>query len=220
MQKDKRNSQMSSRSFSQKIWPGLPILVAFLLCLGSGKAADSANRLASNRRSNNRLATIQSVTNNSPQSSQQSNQAQQSNRGPASAPPEPAAAPMTLDPKAVTYKLPNQIVWKGQFGGPQQAVLLGDPSKPGLYIVLVKWPPHQSSHPHFHDTDRYATVLSGTWWVASGRKYDPVHMVPMPAGSFVTDLAHGVHYDGAKDDEAVIEIVGMGPLTMTPAEDK
>jgi hypothetical protein len=195
---------------SRKLWPGWPVLlVAFLLCLGSGKAADSANRLA-----NNRLATNPVATNNSPRSPQQAN------RGPASAPPEPAAAPMTLDPKAVTYKLPNQIVWKGQFGGPQQAVLLGDPSKPGLYIVLVKWPPHQGSHPHFHDTDRYATVLSGTWWVASGRKYDPVHMVPMPAGSFVTDLAHQVHYDGAKDDEAVIEIVGMGPLTMTPAEDK
>jgi hypothetical protein len=42
----------------------------------------------------------------------------------------------------------------------------------------------------------------------------------MPAGSYVTDIAKGVHYDGAKDDEAVLEIVGEGPATMTPAETK
>ena len=131
-----------------------------------------------------------------------------------------SASAITLDANAVTYKLPDQIDWKGPADGPQQSVLVGDPSKEGLYVVLVKWTPHHMSHPHFHPNDRYITVLSGTWWVGTGTKFEPDHTVPMPAGSFVTDIAKGVHYDGAKDQEAIIEIVGMGPATITPAETK
>ena len=125
-----------------------------------------------------------------------------------------------LNPAALIYKLPNQIEWKEDFPGAMQAVLHGDPSKPGPYIVLIKWGPHQMSRPHFHPNDRFITVLSGTWWVGTGSKFDPDSTVPMPAGSFVTHFAKQVHYDGAKDSEAVIEIVGEGPGTVIPAETK
>ena len=125
-----------------------------------------------------------------------------------------------LDPKALVYTLPDQIKWTGGDGGAQQAILEGDPSKPGLYIVLTKWTAHHNSRPHFHPNDRYITVLSGTWWVGTGTKYDPDSTVPMPAGSYVVDLAKQVHFDGAKDVPAVLEIVGEGPATMTPAEAK
>jgi len=134
-------------------------------------------------------------------------------------PKAPARAP-DINPAAVTYLLPNQINWTGKEGVAQTATLVGDPTKPGLYIQLVKWYPHNMSHPHFHPNDRYITVLSGTWWVGTGTKYDPDSTVPMPAGSYVVDIAKGVHFDGAKDEIAVIEIVGEGPATMTPAEVK
>lgn len=125
-----------------------------------------------------------------------------------------------IDPTHVTYLWPSQIHWRGRPGGPQMAALVGDSTKPGFYIVLMKFPPHLMSHPHFHTYDRYATVLSGTWWVGTGTKFQPDKMVPMPAGSFVTDLAGKVHYDGAKDGWVVLEICGQGPVTMTPAETK
>jgi quercetin dioxygenase-like cupin family protein len=135
---------------------------------------------------------------------------------------EPKALPKAadIDPTAVTYQLPDQIKWTGNPDVAQTAVLHGDPSKPGLYVILIKWFPHHFSHPHFHPNDRYITVLSGTWWVGTGTKYDPDATVPMPAGSYVVDLAKQVHYDGAKDVPAVLEIVGEGPATMTPAEAK
>jgi long-subunit fatty acid transport protein len=76
------------------------------------------------------------------------------------------------------------------------------------------------SRPHFHPFDRYITVISGTWWVGTGTKYDPNTTVGMPAGSFVTHYAKGIHWDGAKDADCVIEIVGMGPATTTPAAQK
>ncbi len=125
-----------------------------------------------------------------------------------------------IDPSAISYKLPDQIAWTGKEGVAQTATLVGDPTKTGLYVQLVKWYPHNMSHPHFHPNDRYITVLSGTWWVGTGTKYDPDSTVPMPPGSYVVDIAKGVHFDGAKDGIAVIEIVGEGPATMTPAEVK
>ena len=125
-----------------------------------------------------------------------------------------------LNPKAVSYTLPDNIKWTETGRGNATAVLLGDPDKPGLYIELVKWHPHNMSHPHFHPNDRFITVLSGTWWVGTGTKFDPAATVPMPAGSFVVHYAKQVHFDGAKDGEAVLEIVGEGPATATPAEAK
>ena len=86
-----------------------------------------------------------------------------------------------LDPKAVTFTLPDKIEWKQGSGRAQQAILVGDPSKPGLYVMMVKW---------------------------------------LPAGTFVTHFGKQVHYDGAKDEEAVLLITGEGPATSTPAEEK
>jgi hypothetical protein len=125
-----------------------------------------------------------------------------------------------LNPAAITYKLPRQIKWTDEANGMKTAAVLGDPSKPGLYIVLTKWPPHRMSHPHFHAHDRYITVLSGTWWVGTGTKFDPDSTVPLPAGAIVTHFGKQIHYDGAKDVETVLEIVGEGPATSTPAETK
>lgn len=124
------------------------------------------------------------------------------------------------DTKVLTYKLPNQLKWVDSPSGARQAVVLGDPEKPGLYIVLVKWTPNRMSRPHFHPNDRFITVISGTWWVGTGAKYDPASTKPIPAGSFVTHYGKQLHYDGAKDGEVTLEIVGQGPATSTPAEAK
>ena len=85
-----------------------------------------------------------------------------------------AKAPVPdLNPAAISYKLPNQINWVHAANGSDSAVLAGDPAKPGMYIVLTRWTAHHMSHPHFHPNDRFITVVSGTWWVGTGTKYDP-----------------------------------------------
>ena len=80
-----------------------------------------------------------------------------------------------------------------------EAVVYGDPDKPGLYIVLVKWAPHKMSRPHFHPNHRLVTSVprepGGVGW---GTKYDPNSTFPIPAGSFVTHYAKQVHYDGSQ----------------------
>ena len=69
-----------------------------------------------------------------------------------------------LNPAALAYKLPDQIKWNPpSAAGSQNSVLVGDPSKPGLYVVFNKWlKGDHFSRPHFHPNDRFITVLSGT----------------------------------------------------------
>ena len=125
-----------------------------------------------------------------------------------------------LNPAAVAFTPPDKIEWKQTSARSQQAVLAGDPSKPGLYVVMTKWLPGGMSHPHFHPNDRFITVLKGTWWVGTGTKFDPDSTVPMPAGTFVKHFGKQVHYDGAKNEETVLLITGEGPATSMPAEVK
>jgi quercetin dioxygenase-like cupin family protein len=99
--------------------------------------------------------------------------------------------------------------------GMQQIVILGDPTKPGMYVVRDVFAPHRVNRPHFHSQDRYVTVLKGTWWVALGTDADsgdPAKMVAMKPGSFVFHPANGHHFDGTKDEEVTVQIVGMGPV--------
>jgi hypothetical protein len=124
-----------------------------------------------------------------------------------------AAFAAELNLAALAYKSPDQLKWRDPTGaaGINQAVLVGDPEKPGLYVVM--------SRPHFHPNDRFITVIKGTWWVATGSKFDPNLTVAMPTGSFVTHFAKQVHWDGAKDEEAWLIIVGEGPATLTRVEE-
>jgi hypothetical protein len=96
--------------------------------------------------------------------------------------------------------------------------VMGDPSKPGIYVQRVRWAPGRGSRPHYHNQDRYVTVIKGTWWAAFGEVYNPEAMVPIREGGFIFHPAKVAHYDTAKDEEVIVEIVGMGPVQTVQAE--
>jgi quercetin dioxygenase-like cupin family protein len=123
------------------------------------------------------------------------------------------------DPKRVSITLPDEIQWK-KSANADTAVIQGDPSKPGIYIQLIKWHPGNMSRPHYHPEERYIYVISGTWWVGVGPKYDPESTYPVSAGTYVVDHPNEIHYDGAKEGDCLLYIVGMGPSKTVPAEQK
>ena len=129
-----------------------------------------------------------------------------------------SARAIELDPKIVGFTLPKDIKWTDNPSGNRTVVLQGDPSKPGPYAMLLTWLPGKMSRPHFHPNDRFFMVLSGTWWMGTGDVFDPERTVPAPAGSYVIHYAGKIHYDGAKNEETIIQVWGMGPATSTPAE--
>src|SRR5580698_8768997 len=76
----------------------------------------------------------------------------------ATATPPVAASNELPDPSHVEIVPGKDFKWTSGFGA-RQALLFGDPAKPGIYGVLIKWDPGHFSKPHFHSTDRYAYVV-------------------------------------------------------------
>jgi quercetin dioxygenase-like cupin family protein len=109
---------------------------------------------------------------------------------------------------------PENLTWTNVEGGlgAQTAVLDGDPAKPGLYVIRMKFPPGVMSRPHTHSQDRLAVVLEGTWWTGTGPDFKPETTVPVKTGGFMKHPKGAVHYDGAKDEEVIVQITGMGPV--------
>jgi hypothetical protein len=81
-----------------------------------------------------------------------------------------------------------------------------------LVPILLKWYPNHFSKPHFHPNVRYITVFSGHWCVSSRNVYDPSKTYPPGPGTLARDEANTVHWDGAKYEPVVLEIVGEGPI--------
>ena len=131
-----------------------------------------------------------------------------------------APARAEIDPRSITIVPFDKLEFKGQPDGAKVATAFGDPTKPGLYGIVIKWPPHTFSRPHSHPNDRYVTVLSGTWWINTGAKFDSDTMMSMKPGALVIHHAGEIHYDGTKDEPAMIYIVGMGPAPSIDREQK
>jgi quercetin dioxygenase-like cupin family protein len=126
-----------------------------------------------------------------------------------------------IDRTAVEFTTPADIKWvRNAAGTNESALLFGDPSQPGPYVMRLKWLPGNMSRPHVHGTDRFFVVISGTWWVGTGTTFDPDSTVPVPAGSYVIHHANQPHYDGAKEEETVIQVWGIGPLKTTSVEQR
>jgi hypothetical protein len=116
---------------------------------------------------------------------------------------------------------PADVHWQDIPGahGAQMATLLGDPDKPGLYVVRAKFPPYVMDRPHWHPNARYVTVLQGTWYTGTGDRFDLARAVPLKAGSVMMHPAKAAHWDGSAGNETVIvQIMGEGPATTTPVD--
>jgi quercetin dioxygenase-like cupin family protein len=111
---------------------------------------------------------------------------------------------------------PEEIVWDDRPTGPDFAVIAGDPQKEGFYVVRARFAPGVMSQPHYHPSDRHVTVISGTWHTGTGAKFDPNATVALQPGSYMLHPAGAVHFDGAKDEEVIVEIKGIGPAPTIP----
>jgi quercetin dioxygenase-like cupin family protein len=114
---------------------------------------------------------------------------------------------------------PEQVPFKSA-AGVEQTILFGDPTKPGIYVLRVRFPPGMHSNPHFHSQDRHVTVIKGVWLMGVGDQADVGKAVSMKTGSYAFHPARGVHWDGAGDEETIVQIIGMGPVQTTQVDPK
>lgn len=106
---------------------------------------------------------------------------------------------------------PDQLHWTPYYAGGEQAILLGDPSRPGPYVLRVRFPPGLHIPPHYHQDNRIVQVLSGTMYFALGESGDTTRMRAIPAGSMWTEPARMIHYAWTGNGEVVLQVVGTGP---------
>ncbi len=118
---------------------------------------------------------------------------------------------LSITPENMKWDLEWKTPWGA--GSTPLAFLDGDPSTPGIYVVRVRYPANVFTRPHWHGEDRHIVVLQGTWHMGTGDSFDPSKAAPLPVGSYAKHPAGGVHWDGAKDEEVVLQVVGIGPLT-------
>jgi pimeloyl-ACP methyl ester carboxylesterase/uncharacterized RmlC-like cupin family protein len=107
-------------------------------------------------------------------------------------------------------------------GGIQTVVLKGDPNESGVYTIMLRVPAHTQIAAHSHRDDRVATVVSGTWRIGYGDKFDESKLKPLPPGSFYTEPPGRNHFAETGDEPVVVQITGFGPSSteyVDPAQD-
>jgi quercetin dioxygenase-like cupin family protein len=106
--------------------------------------------------------------------------------------------------------------------GTQTVVLKGDPTRPGLYTLLLRVGPNTKIEAHAHPDDRVATVISGTWYFGYGSKFNESALKTLPPGSFYTEPPGTNHFAMTRGEGVTIQITGGGPSGTTyvdPAND-
>lgn len=121
--------------------------------------------------------------------------------------------------------LPDAVKWgpgpAAYPPGAQIAVLSGDPTKEGFYVVRLKVPAGYKIAPHTHPNDENVTVLSGTFNIGTGDKADPKKGTMLKASGYSRVAKAMSHYAWFTED-TVIQLHGQGPQGITyvnPADD-
>src|SRR5580692_3261820 len=90
-------------------------------------------------------------------------------------------------------------------------VLKGDPNQVGVYTIMLRVPAHTRIAAHSHRDDRVATVISGTWHIGYGDKFDEAKLKVLPSGSFYTEPPSRNHFAETGAEPVVVQITGFGP---------
>lgn len=127
----------------------------------------------------------------------------------AAAQPSAKSVPAASDP-SITWA-PAPAVFPA---GAQMAVLQGNPASDGLFTVRLRLPDGYKIAPHTHPTNEYVTVISGTFRVGMGERFDAGKMMAVKAGGFVTAPANQAHYAVAQGP-TVVQVHALGPFALT-----
>lgn len=105
--------------------------------------------------------------------------------------------------------------------GAKVAVLEGKPSDPGPFTMRIKLPANYKIPPHWHPGDEHVTVISGSFRMGLGEKFDEKALHDLPVGGFAV-MAKGTRHFAATKGAVVVQVHGIGPWGITyvnPADD-
>ncbi|MDR6536294.1 cupin domain-containing protein [Variovorax soli] len=121
-----------------------------------------------------------------------------------------------IDPGAIQWSDAPPSMPKGA----KLAVLSGDPSKEGPFVMRLKTPANYRIAPHTHSQAEQLTVISGTLYLGMGEKVDKAQEHALKAGGFHSLPAKTPHYAFTKVP-TVVQVNGNGPfdiIYLSPAD--
>lgn len=120
---------------------------------------------------------------------------------------------------------PDALPWKNELTLPKGAksvLLVGDPTKAGVFILRLKFPRNYQVPPHTHPFAEVITVITGSLGNGMGEKFDAQKGEMLNAGSSFALPAKHAHYVWTTDEETIVELVATGPWGIhyiNPADD-
>jgi mannose-6-phosphate isomerase-like protein (cupin superfamily) len=111
---------------------------------------------------------------------------------------------------------PADLKWgeapPGLPAGGKMAALNGDPTQAGAFTVRLKAPAGYKVMPHTHPTAERLTVISGSFKIGMGEKFDEASMQQMSPGSYIVLPAGMAHYAKGAGKGSVVQIDSEGPF--------
>ena len=124
-----------------------------------------------------------------------------------------------------TLMAPGSLSWKdgppSLPAGAKYAVLEGDPSKEGPFTMRLRLPGGYRIPPHTHPKTERLTVLSGTFLLGMGDRFDKKGLQALPEGTYGFWPAGMKHFASCRG-ETVVQLHGMGPwqiIYLDPRDD-
>ena len=99
--------------------------------------------------------------------------------------------------------------------GIETTVLAGDPAGAGPYTIRLRVPANTIIEAHDHRDDRSATVVSGTWYLGYGTRFDERALKALAAGSFYVESPNEPHFAQTRGEPVIVHISGFGPSSTT-----
>ena len=105
--------------------------------------------------------------------------------------------------------------------GSKVALMEGDPGKEGPFTLRLQLPDGFTIQPHWHPAVEHVTVISGTFNIGMGEKFDKSGGRAVSAGAFAF-MPPGMRHFAWTTGETVIQLHGSGPWQINyvnPADD-
>ena len=96
----------------------------------------------------------------------------------------------------------------------QQAIIVGNPKNAEAYVIRVKLAKGTKVAPHTHPNDENVTVVSGTFHIGVGEKFDEANGQAVKPGGFVSVPKGRPHFAWVSED-SIIQLHGVGPAGAT-----